>query len=180
MLGAVEANGHGLAVGVAADGHTVGTVEDMDELALGIGIAGNRIVDGLGEAQALLVIGKGDGSAILGHGGELAAALPGIGPGAVGDEVANGIIGAGLAAIGGEQVLPAEGIVIAIGDGVKGLAEGAGGISIFDAGEASSCQNIAIKEKSALEGADLYLKNLQKHDIIKFLKSLFGQSSIIK
>ena len=83
---------------------------------------------------------------------ELAAALPGIGPGAVGDEVANGIIGTGLAAIGGEQVLPAKGIVIAIGDGVKGLAEGAGGISIFDAGEASSCQNIAIKEKSAPEG----------------------------
>ena len=140
MLGAVEANGHGLAVGVAADGHTVGTVKDMDELTLGIGIAGDGIVDGLGEAQALLVIGKGDGGAILGHGGELAAALPGIGPGAVRDEVANGIIGAGLAAIGGEQVLPAEGIVIAIGDGVKGLAEGAGGISIFDAVEdISSC-----------------------------------------
>ena len=103
----------------------------------------------------MLLIGKGDGGAILGHGGELAAALPGIGPGAVGDEVANGIIGAGLAAIGGEQVLPAEGIVIAIGDGVKGLAEGAGGISIFDAGEASSCQNIAIKEKSAPEGAEM-------------------------
>ena len=30
MLGAVEANGHGLAVGVAADGHTVGTVGDVD------------------------------------------------------------------------------------------------------------------------------------------------------
>ncbi len=33
MLGAVEANGHGLAVGVAADDHTVGTVGDVDELA---------------------------------------------------------------------------------------------------------------------------------------------------
>ena len=30
MLGAVEANGHGLAVGVAADDHTVGTVGDVD------------------------------------------------------------------------------------------------------------------------------------------------------
>ena len=122
VLGAVEANGHGLAVGVAADGHAVGTVKDVDKLALGIGIAGDYIVDGFGEAEALLIIGKGDGSAVLGHGGELAAALPGIAPGAVGDEVANGIVGAGLAAIGGEQVLPAEGIVIAIGEGVEGFA----------------------------------------------------------
>ena len=79
----------------------------------------------------MLLIGKGDRGTVLGHGGELAAA------------------------IGGEQVLPAEGIVIAIGNGVKGLAEGAGGISIFDAGEESSCQNIAIKEKSAPEGAEM-------------------------
>ena len=47
VLGAVEANGHGLAVGVAADGHAVGTVEDVDKLALGIGIAGDYIVKGL-------------------------------------------------------------------------------------------------------------------------------------
>ena len=99
-----------------------GTVEDVDKLALGIGIAGDYIVDGFGEAEALLVIGRGDGGAVLGHGGELAAALPGIGPGAVGDEVANGIIGAVLAAIGGEQILPSEGIVIAIGEGVEGFA----------------------------------------------------------
>ena len=33
VLGAVEANGHGLAVGIAADGHAVGTVEDVDKLA---------------------------------------------------------------------------------------------------------------------------------------------------
>ena len=152
MLGAVEANGHGLAVGVAADGHAVGTVEDVDKLALGIGIAGDYIVDGLGEAEALLVIGKGDGSTVLGHGGELAAALPGIGPGAVGDEVANGIVGAVLAAIGGEQVLPSEGIVIAIGEGVEGFAQRSCGISIFDAGEASSCQNIAKKRKNPPRG----------------------------
>ena len=147
VLGAIEANGHGLAVGVAADAHDIGTVEDMDKLALGIGIAGDYIVDGLREAEALLVIGKGDGSTVLGHGSQLAAALPGIGPGAVGGEVANGIVGAGLAAIGGEQILPAEGVVIAIGEGVEGFAQLAGGISIFDAGEASSFQNIAIKEK---------------------------------
>ena len=122
VLGAVEANGHGLAVGVAADGHAVGTIKDVDKLALGIGIAGNRIVDGLGEAEALLVISEGDGSTVLGHGSQLAAALPGIGPGAVGGEVANGIVGAGLAAIGGEQVHPAEGVVIAIGEGVEGFA----------------------------------------------------------
>ena len=30
VLGAVEANGHGLAVGVAADGHAVGTVGDVN------------------------------------------------------------------------------------------------------------------------------------------------------
>ena len=141
VLGAVEANGHGLAVGVAADGHAVGTVKDVDKLTLGIGIAGDYIVDGLGEAEALLVIGKGDGSTVLGHGSQLAAALPGIGPGAVGGEVANGIVGAGLAGIGGEQVHPAEGVVIAIGEGVEGFTQLASGINIFDAGEASSCQN---------------------------------------
>ena len=65
-------------------------------VVMGMGIAGDYIVDGLGEAEALLVIGKGDGGAVLGHGGELAAALPGIGPGAVGDEVADGTV-AGVA-----------------------------------------------------------------------------------
>ncbi len=47
VLGAVEANGHGLAIGVAADGHTVGTVKDVDKLTLGISIAGDYIVKGL-------------------------------------------------------------------------------------------------------------------------------------
>ena len=160
VLGAVEANGHGLAVGVAADTHDIGTVKDVDKLALGIGIAGNRIVDGLGEAETVFIVGEGDGSTVLGHGSQLAAALPGIGPGAVGGEVANGIVGTGLAGIGGEQILPAEGVVIAIGEGVEGFTQRSCGINIFDAGEASSFQNIAIKEKIRPRRGGLSIKSI--------------------
>ena len=39
VLGAVEANGHGLAVGVAADGHAVGTIGDVDGYSTEEGIA---------------------------------------------------------------------------------------------------------------------------------------------
>ena len=74
-------------------------------------IAGDHTVDRLAHAQALSVVHEGSGGAALGHLLELAAVLPGVGPGAVGKRIANGVVGNRRAVVGGELVFP---VVIAV------------------------------------------------------------------
>ena len=67
---------------------------------------GDNRFDRLAHAQALGVVDKAGGGAGLAHLLELAAVLPGVGPGAVGQGIANGVVGDRDAIEGGELVLP--------------------------------------------------------------------------
>ncbi len=74
-------------------------------------IVGDHVVDRLAHAQALGVVNKAGGGAGLAHLLELVAVLPGVGPGAVGKRIANGVVGNRRAVVGGELVFP---VVIAV------------------------------------------------------------------
>ncbi len=93
--------------GVAALGHV------HDVLAVE-GVVGVNAVNGLFHPQALSVVDKAGGGTALAHLLELAAVLPGVGPGAVGERIANGVVGDRDAVEGGELVLP---VGIAMGEG---------------------------------------------------------------
>ena len=55
-------------------------------------------VDCLGNAFSVGIVAVGDAAAALAHGRQLAAMLPGIGPCAVGQGIAYGVVGDGLPA----------------------------------------------------------------------------------
>ena len=71
-------------------------------------------VDRLGNALAVGIVAVGDAAAGLAHGRQLAAVLPGIGPCAVGQGVAYGIVGDGFPVIRRQQVRPI-GVAVGIG-----------------------------------------------------------------
>ena len=71
-------------------------------------------VDRLGNALAVGIVAVGDAAAALAHGRQLAAMLPGIGPCAVGQGIAYGVVGDGLPIERRQQVRP---IGVAVGVG---------------------------------------------------------------
>lgn len=80
-----------------------------------VGIIVRRAVDRLGNALAVGIVAVGDAAAGFAHGRQLAAMLPGIGPCAVGQGIAYGVVGDGLPIERRQQVRP---ISVAVGVGV--------------------------------------------------------------
>ena len=79
-----------------------------------IGVIIRRAVDRLGNAFSVGIVAVGDATAALAHGRQLTAMLPGIGPCAVGQGIAYGIVGDGLPIERRQQVRP---IGVAVGVG---------------------------------------------------------------
>ena len=79
-----------------------------------IGVIIRRPVDRLGNALAIGIVAIGDAAAALAHGRQLAAVLPGVGPCAVGQGIAYGIVGDGFPVICCQQVRPI-GVAVGIG-----------------------------------------------------------------
>ena len=92
---------------VAAPGHLRQLIAQVREVV-------RRAVDCLGNALAVGIVAVGDAAAVLAHGRQLAAVLPGIGPCAVGQGIAYGIVGDGFPVICCQQVRP---ISVAVGIG---------------------------------------------------------------
>ena len=92
---------------VAAPGH-------LRQLVAQIGIVVRCAVDCLGNALAVGVVVVGDAAAGLAHGRQLTAVLPGVGPCAVGQRIACGVVGDGLPIERRQQVRP---ISVAVGIG---------------------------------------------------------------
>ena len=61
-----------------------------------VGIIVRCTVDRLGNALAVGIVAVGDAAAALAHGRQLAAVLPGVGPRAVGQGIAYGVVGDGF------------------------------------------------------------------------------------
>ena len=84
---------------VAAPGH-------LRQLIAQVGIIVRCAVDRLGNALAVGIVAVGDAAAALAHGRQLAAMLPAVGPCAVGQEIAYGVVGDGLPIERRQQVRP--------------------------------------------------------------------------
>ena len=92
---------------VAAPGH-------LRQLVAQVGIIVRRAVDRLGNALAVGIVAVGDAAAALAHRRQLTAMLPGVGPCAVGQGIAYGVVGDGLPIERRQQVSPI-GIAVSIG-----------------------------------------------------------------
>ena len=92
---------------VAAPGHLRQLIAQVREVV-------RRAVDCLGNARAIGIVAVGDAAAALAHRRQLAAVLPGVGPCAVGQGIAYGIVGDGFPVICCQQVRP---ISVAVGVG---------------------------------------------------------------
>ena len=79
-----------------------------------VGIVVRCAVDCLGNALAVGIVAEGDAVAALAHRRQLAAVLPCIGPCAVGQGVAYGVVGDGLPIERRQQVRPI-GVAVGIG-----------------------------------------------------------------
>ena len=84
---------------VAAPGHLRQLIAQVREVV-------RRAVDCLGNALAIGIVAVGDAAAALAHRRQLAAVLPGVGPCAVGQGIAYGVVGDGLPVICCQQVRP--------------------------------------------------------------------------
>ena len=79
-----------------------------------VGIIVRRAVDRLGNALAVGIVTVGDAATGCAHGRQLTAVLPGVGPCAVGQRIAYGVVGDGLPIERRQQVRPI-GIAVGIG-----------------------------------------------------------------
>ena len=107
VLGAVVDHRLGCAEGIIGEVQLVGAHAHGGQLTAVIDVAvGGTSVGPLG-AHAVGIVGKGPVRPTFRHGGQLSALLPGVGPGAVGKHVANGVIGdAGVSVLGQQVRLP--------------------------------------------------------------------------
>ena len=99
---------------VVGEVHPVAAPGQVRQGVAQIGIIVRRAVDRLGNALAVGIVAVGDAAATLAHGRQLTAMLPGIGPCAVGQGIAYGIVGDGFPVIRRQQVRP---ISVAVGIG---------------------------------------------------------------
>ena len=86
----------------------------LRQLVAQVGIVVRYAVDRLGNALAIGIVAVGDAAAALAHRRQLAAVLPGVGPCAVGQGIAYGVVGDGLPIERRQQVRP---IGVAVGVG---------------------------------------------------------------
>ncbi len=79
-----------------------------------VGVIVRRTVGRLGNALAVGIVAIGDVAAGCAHGRQLTAMLPGVGPCAVGQGIAYGVVGDGLPVERRQQVRPI-GVAVSIG-----------------------------------------------------------------
>lgn len=109
--------------GVAANGHLAQAAAIVNV------VVGRGTIGPLG-SQAVRVIGVRPGGGAVGHGHQFPAMLPDVGPGAVGEHIANGIAGNRLAVVACQQVAPG-GIAIGIGNRINNRAKRSDGVGIL-------------------------------------------------
>ena len=102
------------ASGVVGEVHPVAAPGQVRQGVAQIGVIIRRPVDRLGNALAIGIVAIGDAAAALAHGRQLAAVLPGVGPRAVGQGIAYGVVGDGLPIERRQQVRPI-GVAVGIG-----------------------------------------------------------------
>ena len=100
---------------VVGEVHPIAAPGQVRQSVAQVGIIVRRAVDRLGNALAVGIVTVGDAATGCAHGRQLTAMLPGVGPRAVGQGIAYGVVGDGLPIERRQQVRP---ISVAVGVGV--------------------------------------------------------------
>ena len=106
----------------------IGTLGHVDDVLAMQGVVSDGAAHSLADAQAIGVVKEGGRGAGFGHLLQLAALFPGVGPGAVGERIANGIAGDGGTVVLGQLILP--GGIVGVSDGLLYSANSASGVGI--------------------------------------------------
>lgn len=117
--------------GVTAHGHLAQATAIID-----IAISG-RAVGSLG-SKPVCVVRIGPSRATIRHRCQLTTMLPGVGPSAITERIADLVIGDGFAVISGQQITPA-GIAVGVVDCFSGCTQCSGSVGIFLAGQNVAC-----------------------------------------
>ena len=99
---------------VVGEVHPVAAPGQVRQGVAQIGVIIRRAVDRLGNAFSVGIVAVGDAAAALAHRRQLAAVLPGVGPCAVGQGIAYGVVGDGLPIERRQQVRPIS-VAVSIG-----------------------------------------------------------------
>ena len=99
---------------VVGEVHPIAAPGQVRQSVAQVGVIVRRAVDCLGNALAIGIVAVGDAAAALAHRRQLAAVLPGVGPCAVVQGIAYGVVGDGLPVERRQQVRP---ISVAVGVG---------------------------------------------------------------
>ena len=91
---------------VVGEVHPIAAPGQVRQSVAQVGVVVRCAVDRLGNALAVGIVAVGDAAAGLAHGRQLAAVLPGVGPCAVGQGIAYGVVGDGLPVERRQQVRP--------------------------------------------------------------------------
>ena len=129
ILRPVELHNSGAVLGVIPEVEGVAALGHVHDVLAMQNVVGNHAVDRFPYPQTLCIVDEGSCGSALAHLLELAAILPGVGPGAVGQGIANIVVGNRRAIEGGELVLPVA-IAVGIGDRLEGGADSAGGVGV--------------------------------------------------
>ena len=135
-------------LGVVPEVKGIASLGHVDDVLAVEGVVGDHVVDGLLDAQALGVVNEGGGGAGLAHLLELASVLPGVGPGAVAQRIANVVVSNRCTVILGKLVLPVA-VSISIGNRLLDRAHRAGGVSVTLLGQDVAAPVVSIHPGSA-------------------------------
>ena len=125
VICAVIAKAHGGACGIVGKGQNIRSHHHLPQLGAAIDVAvGNRAV-APADTHTVSIVGIGPGGAVHREGGKLSAVAPGVAPGAVGQGVADLVVGNGDAVILRQQVAPVS-IVVTVGNCFGGTSQFAG------------------------------------------------------
>ena len=128
VLGAVEVDDGRLALRVVEEVQVVGKLREVHDLLAVEGVVDRRAAEVFAHAQAVGIVIKGNRVSQRRYAGKLPACTPDVGPVAVRQRVADGVVGDGCAVIRGELILPCG--IVGIGDGFQRRAKRAGGIGV--------------------------------------------------
>ena len=129
ILRAIELHNSEAVLGVVPEMEGVAALGHVHDVLAMQNVVGDRSIHRFPHPQALSVVNEGRGGTALAHLLELAAVLPGVGPGAVAGGIANGVIGDRRAIVGGELVLPVR-IAVGARHGFERGADSAGGVGV--------------------------------------------------
>ena len=177
ILRPVELHKGGTVLGVVPEVEGVGSLGHVDDVLAVEGVVGVNAVNGLFHPQALGVVNKAGGGAGLAHLLELAAVLPGVGPGAVAGRIANIVVRNRRAVVANQLVLP--GTVIGISHSFQRSAHGAGGVGVTGLAQDIAAPVVGVDPGGARRAAGGIVLVIDPDQLAQIVVDIVGRLAVL-